>query len=80
MALVGHPSSDGVMIRERVLLPRPASHPILMGFIKTESDFIVKSVETGLRVLMLLLFLAFSDLTGHLEDKGIGVFWLHCVT
>ena len=22
--------------------------------------------------------LAFSDLTCHLEDKGIGVFWLHC--
>ena len=24
------------------------------------------------------LFLAFSDLTRHLEDTGIGVFWLHC--
>ena len=24
------------------------------------------------------LFLAFSDLTCHLEDTGIGVFWLHC--
>ena len=23
-------------------------------------------------------FLAFSDLNYHLEDKGIGVFWLHC--
>ena len=22
-------------------------------------------------------FLAFSDLTCHLEDKGIGVFWFH---
>ena len=22
-------------------------------------------------------FLAFSDLTFHLEDTGIGVFWLH---
>ena len=22
--------------------------------------------------------LAFSDLTCHLEGKGIGVFWLHC--
>ena len=21
---------------------------------------------------------AFSDLTCHLEDPGIGVFWLHC--
>ena len=25
-------------------------------------------------------FLAFSDLTCHLEDTGIGVFWLHCAT
>ena len=23
-------------------------------------------------------FLAFSDLNCHLEDTGIGVFWLHC--
>ena len=23
-------------------------------------------------------FLAFSDLTSHFEDTGIGVFWLHC--
>ena len=23
-------------------------------------------------------FLAFSDLTFHLEDTGIVVFWLHC--
>ena len=23
-------------------------------------------------------FLAFSDLTRHLEDTKIGVFWLHC--
>ena len=23
-------------------------------------------------------FLAFSDLTCHLGDTGIGVFWLHC--
>ena len=22
--------------------------------------------------------MAFSDLTCHLEDAGIGVFWLHC--
>ena len=23
-------------------------------------------------------FLVFSDLTYHLEDMGVGVFWLHC--
>ena len=25
-------------------------------------------------------FLAFSDLTCHLQDTEIGVFWLHCAT
>ena len=25
-------------------------------------------------------FLGFSDLTCHLEDTGIDVFWLHCAT
>ena len=24
------------------------------------------------------LFVAFSALTCHIEDTGIGVFWLHC--
>ena len=24
--------------------------------------------------------LAFSGLTCHIEDAGIGVFWLHCAT
>ena len=23
-------------------------------------------------------FLAFSDVTSHLQDTGISVFWLHC--
>ena len=58
-----------------------------IGLVKTESAFIVRSVETGLGRWMLVvavisvdayLFLAFSDLTCHLEDTGIGVFWLHC--
>ena len=57
------------------------------GLVKTECGFIVRSVETGLGRLTLVLavisidaylFLAFSDLTCHLEDTGIGVFWLHC--
>ena len=61
------------------------SFPI--GLVKTESSFSVRSVETGLGRLTLLVavisvdaypFLAFSDLTCHLEDTGIGVFWLHC--
>ena len=48
LALVGHPSSDGVTIK----------------------------MPYGVDVL----HLAFSDLTCHLEDMGIGVFWLHCAT
>ena len=57
--------------------------------VKTESGFIVTSVETGLGRWTLAVavisvdaypFLAFSDLTCHLEDTGIGVFWLHCAT
>ena len=62
------------------------SFPI--GLIKTQSECIVRSVETDLGRQMLVVavisvdaypFLAFSDLTCHLEDTGIGVFWLHCV-
>ena len=61
------------------------SFPI--GLLKTESGFIVRSAETGLGRWTLVVavisldaypFLAFSDLTCHLEDTGIGVFWLHC--
>ena len=64
---------------------RTPSFPI--GLVKTESDFIVRSVQTGLGRWTLVValisfdaypFLAFSDLTCHLEDTGIGVFWLHC--
>ena len=60
-----------------------------IGLVKTESDFIVRSVETDLGRLMLVVamisvdaypFLAFSELTCHLEGTGIGVFWLHCAT
>ena len=58
-----------------------------IGLVKTECGFIVRSVETGLGRWTLVVavisvdanpFLAFSDLTCHLEDTGIGVFWLHC--
>ena len=64
---------------------RTPSFPI--GLVKTESGFIVRSVETGLERLTLAVavnsvdtypFLALSDLTRHLEDTRIGVFWLHC--
>ena len=61
------------------------SFPIRL--VKTESGFIVRSVETGLGRWTLVVavisfdaypFLAFSDLTCHLADTGIGAFWLHC--
>ena len=64
--------------------PRAPSFPIMR--FKTESDFIVSSVEAGLGRWTLVVaaisvdaypFLAFLDLTCHLEDTGIGVFWLH---
>ena len=58
-----------------------------IGLLTTEYGFIVRSAETGLGRWMLVVavisfdaypFLAFSDLTCHLEDTGISVFWLHC--
>ena len=52
LALVGHPSSDGVTIKMPYgvdVLHRPASHPIFSYWlVKTESGFIVRSVETSL--------------------------------
>ena len=59
------------------------TRPFTIGLVKTESGIIV---ETGLGRWTLVVavisvdtypFLAFSDLTCHLEDTGIGVFWLH---
>ena len=64
-------------------IDQPRTPSFLTGLVKSESDFIVKSVETGLgrRKLVVAVinvdihpFLAFSDLTCHLEDTGIGVF------
>ena len=64
---------------------RTPSFPIEL--VKTESGFIVRSAETGLGRSTLVVavisvdaypFLAFSDVTCHLEDTEIGVFWLHC--
>ena len=57
-----------------------------IGLVKIECGLIIRSVETDLGRSVLLIamisvdaypFLAFSDLTCHLEDTGIGVFWLH---
>ena len=54
LALVGHPSSDGITMKIPyglyVLSHWPALHPIFpIGLVKTKSDFIVRSVEAGLR-------------------------------
>ena len=58
-----------------------------IGLVKTKSDFIVGSFGTGSGKWTLVVavinvdaypFLAFLDLTSHLEDTEIGVFWLHC--
>ena len=56
----------------------PCTPSFRIGLVKTKSDFIVRSVETVLISVYAYPFLAFSDLTCHLEDTGIGVFWLHC--
>ena len=90
LALVGDRSSDGVSIKMPYgvdVLYRPASHPIFSYWlVKTESGFIVRSVELGLGRWTLVVavisvdaypFLAFPDLTCHLEDIGISVFWFH---
>ena len=57
--MVGHPSSDGVAIKMPYgvdVLHEPALHPSFpIGLVKTESSFIVRSVETGLRRLMLVV-------------------------
>ena len=93
LALVGRSSSSGVTTKmpygidfhiDQLCTP---SFPL--GLVKTESGFIARSVETGLGIRMLVVavisvdaypFLAFSDLTCHLENTGIGVFLLHCAT
>ena len=57
-----------------------------IGLVKTEFGFILRSVETRLGRWTLVVavisvdtypFLGFSNLICHLEDTGIGVYWLH---
>ena len=63
--------------------PSTITLTFLIWLVKTESHFVVRSVETGLRRLTLVVavisldacpFLAFSDLTYPHKDTGIGVF------
>ena len=56
-----------------------------IGLVTTESGFIVRSAEAGLGRWTLAVdvisvdapVLTFLDLSCHLEDTGVGVFWLH---
>ena len=56
-----------------------------ISVVKTESGFVILvEISLGRWTLVVAVisvdaypFLAFSDLTCHLEDTGIGVFWLH---
>ena len=66
--------------------PRFAPHLFSIGLAKTESGFIVRSIETSLERWTLVVavinvdaypFLPFSELTCHLEDTRIGFSWLH---
>ena len=70
-------------------IDQPCTPSFSIGLVKSESDFVARSAETGLGRQTLVVavigvdaysFLAFSDLTCHLEDTRIGIFWLHCAT
>ena len=91
-ALVGYPSSDGILILNkntlwgRCFITLTSLVPRIV-LVKTKSDFIVRSVETGLRRWILMVaviivdaypLLVFSDPTCYPEYTGIGVSWLHC--
>ena len=70
-------------------IDQPCTPSFPIGFVKTESDSIARSVETDLGKWMLVVavisvdaypFLAFPNLICHLDDTGTGVFWSHCAT
>ena len=51
LALVGHPFSDRVTINQStnlITIDQPCTPPFPTGLVNTESDFIVRSVKTGL--------------------------------
>ena len=69
-------------------IQQPCTPSFPIGLVKTESEVLVRLVETSLGRWTLVVdvisvdaypFLDFSDLTCHLEDTGIGVFGLHSV-
>ena len=65
---------------------QPCTPSFPTRLVKTKSDFIARLVNTGFGTWTLVVavisvdtypFLAFSDLTCHPDDTGIGVFWLY---
>ena len=70
LALIGHPSSDGVTIKILYGVDGVdvAPHLFLLGWLTLVVAVITVDAYP---------FLAFSDLTCLLEDTGIDVFWLH---
>ena len=79
LALVGRPSSDGVMIKMPygvdVFIDQLCTPSFPIGLVKTESGFIVRSVETGLGrwtlwLMLMLIFFVFLRL--DLSPWGYG--------
>ena len=68
---------------------QPHTQCFPISLVETKSDFIVRSVETGLRKWTLVVvavisddaypFLAFTAMTCHSEDIEIDIFWLQCL-
>ena len=80
LALVDHPSSDGVKIKipygVDVSLHQPASlNLFLLGLLKLLGKWTLVVAVFNADAYS---FLAFSHLTCQLEDTRIGVFWLQC--
>ena len=67
-------------------IDQPRTPSFFIGLVKTESDFIVRSVETGLGRWMLVVAVIsvdaypffFGFLRPDLSPEEIGIFWLHC--
>ena len=84
LALVDHTSGDGVTVKLPsgidVLLHPPALHPILFCWlVKTDNWDWRREITLVVAVINVdgYPFSAFPDLTCHLENTGMGVFWLH---
>ena len=59
-------------------IDQPCTHLFLLGCLKLNLFLLLDQLTNA--DVGAYLFLAFSDLTCHLEDTGIGVFWLRFST